>query len=84
MGYSDRKIAMDISFSDSLFDLCGSTEGTFTRKPIERAPSRSGGRRHFNVKSVVIDVTCLECGKRFKSRDPQDCPRCGGSDLDVA
>ena len=30
-----------------------------------------------------IDVVCLECGNRFNDVQPDECPVCGSSDLDV-
>jgi len=31
-----------------------------------------------------IDVYCLECGFEFSEESPDECPNCGGSDLEVA
>lgn len=30
-----------------------------------------------------IKVICLECGKKFARTNPDECPKCGGSDLEV-
>ena len=64
------------SFSDTLFDMVGTSEPGPDRFSLE-------GARHYSFGHGKISVACQECGKRFKSRDPQSCPRCGGSDLDV-
>lgn len=77
-----RRLAQDLSFGDSLFSLCGSEIGTMSEETSLEPPV--AGRRFFSTRAPLISVVCLECGKKFKSRDPQDCPKCGGSDLDVA
>jgi DNA polymerase II large subunit len=36
------------------------------------------------MKADKIPVICLECGKKFKTTKViPDCPKCGGSDIDV-
>ncbi len=36
-------------------------------------------------KQGKVEYECLECGKKFKrSNPPEECPSCGGSDLEVA
>ena len=70
-----RKQFAESSFSDSLFNMVGTTEGRIDAPIL--------GNRHFNVRSPQLHVECQECGKKFRSRDPQDCPQCGGSDLEV-
>ena len=77
-----RRLAQDLSFGDSLFNLCGSEIGSVSEETSLEPPVN--GRRFFSQRAPYISVECLECGKKFKSRDPQDCPKCGGSDLDVA
>lgn len=36
-------------------------------------------------KAAAFSVTCQECGKKFKTRSMlPDCPKCGGSDIDLS
>lgn len=35
-------------------------------------------------KNVAVKVQCMECGKKFSTRKfLPECPKCGGSDIDV-
>jgi Zn finger protein HypA/HybF involved in hydrogenase expression len=35
-------------------------------------------------KRLAIAVICMECGKKFTARTMlPECPKCGGSDIDV-
>lgn len=38
-----------------------------------------------NLGSYFVRLVCLECSKRFKSRNSVDprCPKCGGVDVDL-
>ena len=43
------------------------------------------GMDNTTAAATAMKVECLECGRKFKTRStlPQ-CPKCGGSDVDLA
>ena len=43
-------------------------------------------KRVMEAQDKKTDMECLECGKKFKGNPDKTvkCPKCGGSDIDIA
>lgn len=56
---------------------CLSDIGRFiSREVSSRSP-------HGDKPASRFTFRCAECGHRFRSTQPKDCPRCGGADVEV-
>ena len=51
----------------------------------ELRPVKVPRRRKRDRRAGTLSVECMECGRKFKTRSMlPSCPRCGGSDIDLA
>lgn len=73
-----RKLQAELSFDDSSYKASRALEQMsvptldFTQRPP--LPKRRG-----------INAVCLECSRKFVARNSiPECPKCGGSDIDLA
>jgi hypothetical protein len=51
---------------------------------MEQKVAQRLAQEKMGLHEAVISMKCLECGKTFKSANPDpSCPKCGGSDIDL-
>lgn len=52
---------------------------------LEAIPSRSSLKKTPGVPAKKFKVVCMECGKKFTTKSAlPTCPKCKGSDIEVA